>query len=67
MGHYIHPFTEGDLVRDTEFGETFVFADRIDGRRAQQHPEKVRMATPAEAEQFKHKHPDTPFNPIHHG
>ncbi len=66
MGHFIHPFTEGDLVRDTVHNETIVFADRIDGYRAQQIGVKMRLATAEEAAQFQRKYPETPFNPLPH-
>jgi hypothetical protein len=57
-----HPFTDFDLVRDTEFGETFVFNETVDGLRARSHPGSLRKATPQEAQAFRLDHPNQHFN-----
>jgi capsule polysaccharide modification protein KpsS len=49
---YKHNFNNGDIVRDTEHNETFVFEDRVDGYRAQFHSEHLRLATEEEKKAF---------------
>ena len=55
-------YADGDLVRDTELNETFVYHWRTDGERARTAPQKLRFATEEEREHFRTKHPDTRFN-----
>lgn len=50
---WTHPYVDGELVRDVEYNETFVFSDRLDGFRAQHHPEKMRAATEDEKAAFE--------------
>ena len=49
---YKHKFKDGQIVRDTEYNETFKFKDRMDGFIAQENPTKLRLATQEEAEQL---------------
>jgi hypothetical protein len=49
---YNHKFEDGQIVRDTEYSETFEFSDRIDGYRAEAAPEKLRLAYEDEVQQF---------------
>lgn len=49
---YKHDFNNGDIVRDIEHNETFVFEDRVDGFRAQTNPDKLRLATEEEKKEF---------------
>jgi hypothetical protein len=53
MARYNHNFNDGDMVRDTEYMETFIFSDRSDGFRAQENPDKLRHATAEEIAAYK--------------
>ena len=50
---YHHDYTDGELVRDTQYQETFVFSDSCDGFRAQYHGQHLRRATDAERDEFR--------------
>lgn len=42
---YNHKFNDGDIVTDLEHKEIFTFSDSRDGFRAQNAPDKLRLAT----------------------
>lgn len=58
----LHPYHEGQLVRDLQHQETFPFCEERDGHRARTCPQKLRPATPEEVYQWRTqqaKAPDT--------
>lgn len=58
---YEHDYLDGELVRDLEYNETFVFRDKTDGFRAQMNPKMLRRANEEEKREFeKYKEPQRP-------
>lgn len=49
---YLHNYVDGELVRDVEMNETFVFRDKSDGFAAQHFPARFRVATAEEKTAF---------------
>lgn len=47
-----HPYTDGDILVDTEHNEMFIFKDRKDGYLAENIPSRLRHATNDEKQLF---------------
>lgn len=58
---YVHPYVDGELVRDRELNETFVFMDKHSGFSAQTYPRRFRRANEEEKNAFRQfRTPDLP-------